>query len=368
MVGPNRVANQTELFACCETTRFPTTRPIEAPTPRPIVNTVGDCGRHHVDCSGYLGAPWYGTGITCPAAAGNPDGRCQCDGPFHCRGTEVLGPCANPRDHCFERGVKASPTSIPTSSNPTAAPTTLPTVSPTGSKPTPAPIPAPTGVPSPMPIMIYPTDGRGRPIFPTNTAGNELYLTDWHVADWRRQPIVPTDRWGEMVLAWTISPTASPTAQPTAAGSSGAAGSAGKDADSSSNSGALIAVVVVSGLLLIGVVVGAGFYVKSTLAKKHVRSTSTFGNPVYDSTPAVFDSAQQSAGRRPRKPRGVGRVHGRCAEHGTGNRLHGCGRNQNYRGLRRRRRGRLSRANERMPGLRVSTHDPLLNTLPLNYT
>ena len=71
MVGPNRVINQTELFACRETTRSPIATPTAAPTPRPIVNTVGDCGGHHVDCGGDLGAPYQDTGITCPAAAGN---------------------------------------------------------------------------------------------------------------------------------------------------------------------------------------------------------------------------------------------------------------------------------------------------------
>ena len=71
MVGPNRSVNQTEFFACRETTRSPIATPTAAPTPRPIVNTVGDCGGHHVDCGGDLGAPYQDTGITCPAAAGN---------------------------------------------------------------------------------------------------------------------------------------------------------------------------------------------------------------------------------------------------------------------------------------------------------
>lgn len=138
-------------------TALPTTAPSVSPTPRPLLNTVDDCGQHHIRCDGQLGAPYTGGGISCPAQQGDPTGRCVCTGPYHCRGTEARGPCSDVRDHCFERGITASPTAKPTTSLPTLAPTQGPSVAPTSS-----------------PTATYPTDGMGRPIFPTDAAGNEM--------------------------------------------------------------------------------------------------------------------------------------------------------------------------------------------------
>ena len=66
-----------------------TAAPTTSPSPVPIVNTVADCGRHHVACAGQLGSPYQGSGITCPAPGGNPNGRCVCVGPYHCRGARA---------------------------------------------------------------------------------------------------------------------------------------------------------------------------------------------------------------------------------------------------------------------------------------
>ena len=138
-------------------TASPTTSPTTAPSPAPIVNTVTDCGRHHVDCGGQLGSAYQGDGISCPAPRGNPNGRCVCAGPYHC-GTEQRGACADPRDHCFERGITASPSTAPSSSHPTALPTSLPTATPTSSLPTAAPTAAPTATPTAAPTTTYARD------------------------------------------------------------------------------------------------------------------------------------------------------------------------------------------------------------------
>ena len=220
----------------------------------------------------------------------------MCTGPYHCRGTEDRGPCNDPRDHCFERALTASPTSLPTSSTPTAAPTPLPTANPTSSTPTAVPTAAPTGMPSRVPTMVYPTDVMGRPVFPTDAAGSEFYMTDW-----RRQPIVPTDQWGEIIRPRTIASTDSSTVVPTE-GPSNADGSTGKDKGGSSSTDAIIAVIVVALLLVVGIVVGAIRYVKNTSAKtgdrpaRMVVPAGGFGNPVYDSALSEFDGAQQSSG------------------------------------------------------------------------
>ena len=63
----------------------------------------------------------------------------------------------------------------------------------------------------------------------------------------------------------------------------------------------MVVVIVVAVLLLIGVVLGARYYVKSSLANAKTagaRSGAGFGNPGFDATPAVFDGsgAQQTAG------------------------------------------------------------------------
>jgi len=130
----------------------PTATPTATPTITPIVNTVGDCGLHHVACDGQLNSTYQGSGIECTRPPGNPNGRCVCTGPYHCQGTtRDSGRCVNPRNHCFERGITGSPTAIPTSYDPTAHPTSTPTGPPTSSVTTAAPTVTPSVGPTASP-------------------------------------------------------------------------------------------------------------------------------------------------------------------------------------------------------------------------
>lgn len=106
-----------------------------------------------------------------------------------------------------------------------------------------------------------------------------------YVTNQRWQPVVPVDRWGRPIVPRTIAPTSSPSTSPNAVGGDS---STGKDeaADNSS-----IAIVVgVALLIVIGIVVGAIWYVRRSQDSGEgdgPRSTS-FDNPMYSDAPGAI--------------------------------------------------------------------------------
>lgn len=246
--------------------------PTTMPTVRPIVNTVNDCGRFHINCQSQLGSPYQGSGITCPMESGNLDGRCMCIGPYHCRGTEARGRCANPRDHCIERGITASPSSLPSS-----APSQVPSTSPASSIPTKTPSSAPTTTPTEGPTMTYPTNTDGRPIFPTDSAGNEFYATDSS-----GQTIVPTDKYGRAFIPVTI-PESVSSVPVFPIDSSNSINSSGSD-----DNGTVVTVVGIAVAIIIMVIVGALWYIRQN-AGTNRNESGGFENPAYEPTPITWE-------------------------------------------------------------------------------